>query len=100
MTNDTYARNAETGLLSSGVNTADTAIKSAPGKVYWLTMSDNNDCLAQLNDSTDDSGTDLWQMRIPDNGYIHCVFDPPLEFATGIYLDVPSGEASIIVGYI
>ena len=97
---ESYHRRSETGLLSSGVKTADVAIKGAPGKVYWVTISDGNDCLIQLNDSTDDSGTDLWQFRIPDNGYAHIIFDPPLEFSTGIYLDMPSGEAPTIVGYV
>jgi len=87
-------------LESSGVKTADVAIKSAPGKVYWLTISDTLATVAQLNDSLDDSGTDQWQITIPDSGYAHCVFDPPLKFATGIYLDVPTGAGDIIVGYV
>ena len=96
----THIRKGETGLQSSGLKTADVAIKSGPGKVYWVTLSDTVATVIQLNDSTDDSGTDLWQITIPNNGYVHTIFDPPLEFQTGIYLDVPTGAGDVIVGYI
>jgi hypothetical protein len=65
-----------------------------------LTISDTeaNDQI-QLNDSTDDSGTDLWQLKLPATTWAHVVFDPPLEFNTGIFLDVPAGTPDVIVGY-
>lgn len=97
---DSYHRRMELGLKSSGLKTADVAIKSAEGKVYWITVSDTLASVVQLNDSTDDSGTDQWQITLPTNSYIHVIFDPPLEFATGIYLDVPTGSPDIIVGYV
>ncbi len=87
-------------LVSSGVKTSDTAVKSTPGKVYWLTLSDTAATVIQLNDSTDDSGTDKWQITIPTGGYIHCNFDPPMQFAIGIYLDVPTGAGDTIIGYV
>lgn len=98
---DTYIRAAEHGMSCSGVKTADVAIKTAPGKVYWLTISDTeaNDQI-QLNDSTADGGTDVWQLKLPATTFAHIIFDPPLEFATGIYLDVPAGTPDVIVGYI
>lgn len=88
------------GVKSSGLVTADTAIKNTPGLVYWLTISDTAATVIQLNDSIDDSGADLWQLTIPADGYGHIIFDPPLEFETGIYLDVPTGAGDIIVGYV
>lgn len=97
---DTYARQGETGLQSSGVLTSDTAVKAVAGKVYWVTISGDTTTKIQLNDSTDDSGTDKWSYRVQANGNAHIIFDPPLEFSTGIYLDMPAGEAETIVGYI
>ena len=99
--NDTFHRRTETGLLSSGLKTADVAIKSTPGKVYWVTMSDTEaGDQIQLNNSTDDSGTDLWQLKLPATTHAHIIFDPPLEFDTGIFLDVPAGTPDVIVGYV
>jgi len=96
---DSYRRAGETGCQNSGVVTSDTAVLAAAGKVYWLSASTESAARMQINDSTDDSGTDVWEMRIPDNGYIHVNFDPPIECGTGIYLDIPAGEPSVIVGY-
>jgi len=99
--NESFARRSETGLSSSGVKTADAAIKTAAGKVYWITVSDAAAASAiQINDSTDDSGTDVWSLELPQNGYAHCIFDPPIECSTGIYLDVPTGSPTVVVGYI
>lgn len=98
--NESFARHSETGLSTSGVITSDTAVKAAPGKVYWITASCESASVIQLNDSTDDSGTDKWQFRIPDNGHDHVIFDPPIECATGIYIDIPAGEPTTVVGYI
>lgn len=95
----TSLRRTETDLLVSGVKTSDVAIKATPGKVYWITISDTLASVVQLNNSTADAGTDLWQMTMPADGYIHCVFDPPIDFDTGIFLDVPTGSPDVIVGY-
>ena len=88
------------GLSNSGLKTSDAAIKASAGAVYWLTISDTAAGVIQLNDSTDDSGTDLWQLTIPADGYAHIIFDPPLEFSVGIFLDVPTGTPDVIIGYI
>ncbi len=88
------------GIISSGVKTADGQIKASAGAVYWLSVSDDAAAVIQLNDSLNDSGTDLWGTTIPADGYAHFIFDPPLEFATGIYLDVPTGAPDVYVGYI
>lgn len=86
-------------LLSSGLKTSDTAIKSSPGEVHWLSVSDTAAAVVQLNDSLSDGGTDLWGITIPADGYAHFIFDPPLEFETGIYLDVPTGAPDVFIGY-
>jgi len=91
---------AEAGLLNSGVLSADKAIKSSAGKVYWLTVSDTAALAMELNDSVDDSGDDLWGFDLPADGYAHFIFDPPLEFATGIWLDVSTATCKVTVGYL
>lgn len=96
----TYLRQSETDALISGIKTADVAIKSSPGKVYWVTISDTDAGVVQLNNSLDDTGTDLWQMTLPANGYGHFIFDPPIDFDIGIYLDVPTGTPDVIVCFL
>ncbi len=96
---DSYHRHSETGLLSSGVQTADVAIKAKAGKVYWMTVSDTDACVVGLADSLTNSTTYVEKITLPANGSIHLIFDPPLEFATGIWLDVPTGTPDVIVGY-
>jgi len=98
---ETNIRQTEYGLLSSGVLAADTAVKSSAGKVYWLTISDATANVAvELNDSTDNTGTDVWALDLPSAGYGHFIFDPPLEFANGIYLDVSTITCKVTIGYI
>ena len=96
---ESYRRAEETGLSYSGLKTADAAIKSSPGKVYWLTISDASASAIELNDSTDDGGTDIWGLILTTNCYMHINFDPPLEFATGIFLDVSTGTPDVYIGY-
>jgi hypothetical protein len=88
------------GLLSSGVKQADAAIKASPGAVYWLTVSDTAALAIELNDSLANGGTDKWALDLPAGGYAHFIFDPPIEFSTGIYLDVSTATCKVTVGYI
>jgi len=87
------------GLKSSGVKAADAAIKATPGAVYWLSVSDTAALAMELNDSTAGAGTDQWAIEIPAGGYAHFIFDPPLTFDTGIYLDVSTTTCNVTVGY-
>ena len=87
-------------LSNSGVLSGDTAIKISAGAVYWLTISDTVALTVKLNDSTGGSGTDLWAVVLPANAYAHFIFDPPIEFDTGIYLDVSTATCKVILGYI
>lgn len=85
---------------SSGLLTSDTAVKASPGRVYSVTVSDTAAAVIQLNDSTDDSGSDKWGVTIPADGYAHFLFQPPLKFKTGIYLDVPTGAPDVYIEYV
>lgn len=89
----------EGGCLNSGVLSANTAIKSAPGEVYWISVSDTAALAVELNDSTDNGGTDLWAVDIPADGYGMWIFDPPIEFSAGIYLNVSTATCKVTVGY-
>jgi len=97
-TNQTGAR-SKCALLNSGVLSADTAVKSVAGEVYWLTVSDTTALSVELNDSTDNTGTDKWAIVLPANAYAHFIFDPPIEFGTGIYLDVSTATCKVVIGY-
>lgn len=96
---ESYRRANETGLKLSGLKTANVKIKGSPGKVYWLTISDASASAIELNDSTDDSGTDVWGIILTTNTHDHFVFDPPIEFETGIWLDVSTGSPNVYIGY-
>jgi len=97
-TNQIGARSKCT-LLNSGVLAADTNIKGSAGDVYWITISDTAALAIELNNSTDNSGTDLWAIDLPADGYAHFIFDPPIEFSAGIYLDVTTATCKVTVGY-
>lgn len=87
-------------VSNSGVKSADAAIKATAGAVYWITISDTGALAAELNNSPDNGGTDLWAISLPAGGYLHCVFSPPLSFSAGIYLDVSTATCKVVVGYI
>ena len=96
----TISFRTEASLLNSGVLSANTAIKISAGAVYWLTVSDTVASTVKLNDSTNGSGTDLWAIVLPADAYAHFIFDPPIEFDTGIYLDVSTASCKVVLGYI
>ncbi len=91
---------ATAGLLSSGVKAADTLIKTGSGVVYWLTVSDTAALAINLYDALSVTGSPVWGFDLPASGYAHFIFDPPLEFATGIELDVSTATCKVTVGYI
>ena len=99
MGTDDIGRSTET-LISSGVKTADVAIKASKGEVKWLTVSDDSAAVIGLANSLENSTTYEWKLTIPADGYAHIIFQPPLEFDTGIWLDVPTGTPDIIIGYV
>ena len=89
-----------TGALSnSGVKSADTQIKSGAGAAYWITVSDTAALAITLEDAVG-TGTAKWGIDLPAAGYAHFIFDPPIEFGTGIYLNVSTATCKVTVGYI
>ena len=87
-------------LSNSGVKSADALIKTGAGDVYWITVSDTAALAIELNDSTNNSGTDRWGVNLPAAAYAHFIFDPAIKFSTGIYLDVSTATCKVTIGYI
>lgn len=86
-------------LENSGVKSADALIYTGAAAVYWITVSDVANLAIELNDSTDNSGTDQWAVDIPAGACQHFIFDPPIDFETGIYLDVSTVTCKVTIGY-
>ena len=79
---------------------ADTAVKSVPGQVFWITVSDTADLAIELNDSTDNTGTDMWGIKFNADSIAHFTFNPPIQFNTGIYCDVSTTSCVVTIGYL
>jgi hypothetical protein len=76
------------------------AVKSAEGKVYWITASAAaTGGAAQINDSSDDSGNDVWDVLVGANTHTTHLFDPPIPCASGIYADLEGSNIVFTVGY-
>ena len=97
---------SRTVAVPTTVVAADVAIKSASGRVWWITISNSHatdSAAVELNDSTDDSGTDRWGILLEAVDIIglpfHAVFDPPIQFDTGIYIDITGGTVKATVGW-
>jgi len=87
-------------LLNSGVLAADTQVKASAGNLYWLSVSDTANLAIEINDSVGGAGVDVWGIDLPAAGYAHLIFDPPIECANGIYLDVSTVTCKATIGYI
>ena len=80
--------------------TSDGQVSASSGIVYWISASAAATGGAfQLNDSTDDSGTDLFSAVQAANTTTHYLLDPPLQFATAIFADIPGTNITLTVGY-
>lgn len=76
-------------------------VKAAPGKLYWMTMNPTAaNSVIELTDDLNGLGAVKWDMTHGVNSAHHMNFDPPLEFATGIYLKTLTNFTSVIFGYL
>ncbi len=96
---DLKTHRGKAALSSSGVKTGDAKIKAGSGEVYWLTVSDTAALALELNDSANNTGVDQWGLDLPAGAYAHFIFDPPIEFSNGIYLDVSTATCKVTIGY-
>ena len=89
----------------TGIVTSDTSVKSSSGSVLWVLASAAGTGGAwQLNDSTDDGGTDLVSGVAPANSCTFLRFgglnDGAVRFGTGIYADIPGTNVTLTIGYV
>ena len=81
--------------------TSDGQVKAGPGYVYWVLVSVVATGGAwQLNDSTDDGGTDIVSGVAAANTQTFLDFSGfPIRFGTGIFADISGSNITLTVGY-
>ena len=88
-------------FVQTSVVDSDGSITTAPGIVYGvLAAAGTTGGLWQLNDSTDDSGTDLISgfAEASSQTYIN-LSQSPVQFSTGIRADLPGTNQILTVFY-
>ena len=88
-------------FVQTSVVSSDGSITTAPGIVYGaLAAAGTTGGLWQLNDSTDDSGTDLISgfAEASSQTYID-LSQSPVQFSTGIRADLPGSNQILTVFY-
>ena len=93
------------GQVSTTILTSDGQIKATGGTLVWLTISAvATGGAVQINNSTDDSGTDLMSFVVPANSMTHIYLGMPdqggLYFKDGIYCDIPGSNITVSAGYV
>lgn len=83
------------------LNGAAGDIKASAGVLYWITASNANAAAQtfELNDATSGHASEKMIFTIPLANHIHCVFDPPIYFDTGIRIGVCHADIDILAGY-
>lgn len=91
---DAMGRGATIRLDAAG------AIKDSPGKLYWLTINPSAiNFVVELTDDTAALGTVVWDAFGSVRLVQHVIFDPPMDFDTGIYAETLTNITSIIAYY-
>jgi hypothetical protein len=90
-----------TNIENTGIVTSDTSVATGLRVLYWIAVSAGSTGGAfQINDSTDDSGTDKINLTVAANSTLFIdLSHAPLELKTGLYVDVPGTNVTVNVGY-
>ena len=93
------------GQVSTTILTSDGQIKATGGTLVWLTISAGDTGGAvQINNSTDDSGTDVMSLVVPPNSMTHIRLGMPdkggLYCKNGIYCDIPASNTTVSAGHV
>ena len=88
------------GIVSNtSILAADGQATSYPATVYWMAISAAGTAgRLQLNDSTDDSGTDLLDVNIPADSMTF-FGNLDLTFNTAVFVDIPGSNIIVTVGH-
>jgi len=88
------------GIVSNtSILAADGQATSYPATVYWMAVSAGATAgRLQLNDSTDDSGTDLLDVDVPADSMTF-FGNLDLTFNTAVYVDIPGSNIRVTVGH-
>ena len=88
------------GIVSNtSILAADGQATSYPATVYWVAVSAAATAgRLQLNDSTDDSGTDLLDVDVPADSMTF-FGNLDLTFNTAVYVDIPGSNIRVTVGH-
>lgn len=83
------------------IKTSDGSVKTTEGAVYWILIAVGaTGGTWELNDSTDDSGTDLLGgVAIAHSQQLLDFGDSPVVFGTAIYADITGSNIALTVGY-
>jgi len=93
---------AEVGLTRTRVTATGQIGTAGAHDLYWLTIVNNsaaNGYIA-ITDAQAAGASVVWDIAVLAGDSKHVVFDPPLEFATGIYLETVTNVTAVIAGYI
>ncbi len=88
--------------VKTTVVTADATIKSTPGRIWWITIS-NSHATVSTAIELEDTGTDRWGVLLEavdiSGQPFHFIFDPPIMCDTGITIDITGGTVKATVGW-
>lgn len=92
---------AEVGLLDVRLIAVGQVGAAGARKLYWLTTSPSGaNANIELADAAAGGGAVKWDWFCTDRHSHHMVFDPPMEFSTGIFLETFDNMTAVTFGYL
>jgi hypothetical protein len=86
-------------VSNTSIVSSDGQATSYPATVYWMSISAAaTGGRVQLNDSTDDSGTDIFDINMPANS-TQFFGGLDLYFGSAVYVDIPGSNIIVTVGH-